>query len=194
MLSVAYSAGQLVADLDDLLLEVERVRREQLTIGRVAVGLAGRRAAVGPDASGSSSMVAVPSATSATIFIAAHRPVERDSSTAWRPSVERLGGIGRVKHRQVEVGEQPGADDEGRVELLAAGSSPTSATAPPMRRGAGVDRVAERVGGAVDPGGLAVPDAHDAVVAGVGLDRRELGAHHRRGGVLLVHRRLEDDR
>ena len=55
----------------------------------------------------------------------------------------------------------PALDDEGMVELLAAGSSPTRATAPPRIDVPAYDRVAERVGGAVDARCLAVPDAHD---------------------------------
>jgi hypothetical protein len=54
--------------------------------------------------------------------------------------------------------------------------------------------VADCVAAAIEAGTLAVPDADDAVVAGIGQRHRQLAAHHRGGGELLVDGGLYHDR
>ena len=84
--------------------------------------------------------------------------------------------------------------DEGSVDDLALGSSPTTATTPPLRCGAGEHGVPDGVAGAVDAGALAVPDAEDAVVPAVVERGGQLAPHHRGGGELLVDAALVDHR
>ncbi len=86
------------------------------------------------------------------------------------------------------------SDDDGIVDDLQAGSSPTSTTAPPCRARPGEDAVPECVAGAVEAGRLAVPDADHAVVGGVGPALGELRPHDRRGAELLVDGGLVHDR
>ena len=61
------------------------------------------------------------------------------------------------------------------------------------RRRSGEHPVAERVTGSIETGRLAVPDAHDAVVACVGSGGGELRTHHGRRTEFFVHGRLVDD-
>ncbi|WP_256863278.1 hypothetical protein [Microbispora sp. GKU 823] len=101
--------------------------------GPTRVGGAPRSARSGtgmPSRSGPTSTVAEASATSATIFRPAQRPVARDSATACSPSSTTSAtepgassGIDRLWH----IGSQ----ELGTVDDLLPGSSPIQATAPP---------------------------------------------------------------
>ena len=77
----------------------------------------------------------------------------------------------------------------GIVEDLQLGSSPTTARAPPVRETPDEVAVAERVGGAVESGRLAVPHGEHAVVARAGQAAGELASPGRGGAELLVQAR-----
>jgi hypothetical protein len=62
-----------------------------------------------------------------------------------------------------------------------------------MRRGAVGITVLERISGAVDPGALPVPETEYAIDLARGLRFHLLGAQHRGGGKVLIHRRHEAD-
>ena len=85
----------------------------------------------GAGQSAARSTVDDPSATAVTIFSPVHSPVARDSSIAWRPrsSTSWLSAgyrYGMFRSARAE------SDAHGRVEDLAAGSSPTRTSAPPL--------------------------------------------------------------
>ena len=86
------------------------------------------------------------------------------------------------------------SDDDGIVDDLQAGSSPTSATAPPSVDDPANTPCRSASPARSSPGRLAVPDPDHAVVASVGSGRRELRSHHRRGAELFVDRRSMHDR
>ncbi len=117
-------------------------------------------------------------------------PAEGDGVAA---EVEGLAGVTRVEHGDVHVGEHPGRRRRDRrglgVRVVAHDRHRTA-----VGVGARVGGVPERIGGAIDTGPLAVPEADHAVVGGVGPGGRELAAHHRGGRVLLVDRRAQVDR
>ena len=74
--------------------------------------------------------MAVASATSDTIFSADHSPVARDMAMAWRPRSRASPGSPGYSTGMCMSDRTP-ADDDGMVDDLALGSSPTMATTPP---------------------------------------------------------------
>jgi hypothetical protein len=70
------------------------------------------------------------SATSLTIFIAAHKPVYRDNATAWRPS-SRISCASEGTNVGIPTAASTGIESYGMSDDFAAGSSPTQATTPP---------------------------------------------------------------
>ncbi len=191
----AVLAGQLGAHLEELALHVERVRRHQPTVGvwherlpsKIIVGICGTTR------SGWMSTVPVPSATWLTSLMPAHSPHDRDRATAWRlrssASCTSPGKkIGMCRSTIVA------SLDDGSVDDLAAGSSPTSGDDATVLGRAGEHAVADGVAGPIESGRLAVPHADDAVVGAVGERARQLAAHHRGGRQLFVGAGLAHDR
>ena len=87
---------------------------------------------IGRTRCGSRSTVPVPSATPATTFTAHHSPDARDSAMPWRPRSRACctsPGYSTGIWRSTMVA----SDDDGNVEDLALGSSPTRAMTPPWR-------------------------------------------------------------
>ena len=185
--------GDDVADLVDLAFEVQSERREQAALGEPlvaqTVGVGDHRLHAirveihrrGPVGDVGDDLHRGPQAA---------RARERHRVP---PEVEHLGRVAGVEQRHVEVLEDAGRRRRDRRALRGRVVAREGDRAAVLRR-AGVHRVAHRVGGAVDAGCLAVPDAEHAVVAMVGLRGRELRAHHRGGRVLLVHRGPAHDR
>jgi hypothetical protein len=79
-----------------------------------------------------------------------------------QPEVEDVLRIGRVQRRDRQVRERclAGARHAGRLGSRIVADQSDSATGGARARQV---RVAQGIGGAVEAGGLAVPDAHDAV-------------------------------
>ena len=105
--------------------------------------------------------------------------------------IDDLLHAARRKHRDVQRGEQRlrRARDRRRLARgIVAAQRQHSAT----RVGADEVAVADRVGGAVDTRGLAVPDSDHAVEARAWQRPGQLRAPHGRCGKLLVDRRLQD--
>ena len=74
--------------------------------------------------------MAVASATSDTILSADHSPVALDMAMAWRPKSRASPGSPGYSTGMCMSDRTP-AEDDGIVEDLALGSSPTMATTPP---------------------------------------------------------------
>ena len=169
----AYCAGQLEPRVDQVVLGRQVRGRQQRPAARSRAR--GRQLGMPARAARRASTVALASAMSATIFSPAHSPLcarQRDGvqpvgrrSPATEPGAS--SGTSRLRHI--------GSHELGTVEDLLAGSSPISATAPPSGGGAGEVAVADGVGGAVEAGVLAVPEAGDPVVAAAGELRRAAG-------------------
>ena len=102
------------------------------------------------------------------------------------PEIEDLLHVARIEDRHVEV-DEGGVGAGGERRTLRRGVIADERHGAAMARRPSERGVAERVAGAVEPWRLAVPDAHDTVVAGVGLLGRELASHHRGRAQLLVH-------
>ena len=103
-----------------------------------------------------------------------------------------LGGVGRVEGRHGEAREghlRRARQGGGLGRRVVADECHRS----PGRRGPDHVRVPQRVGGPVQAGRLAVPDAGDAVVPGVADAAGQLGAGHRRRRQLLVEARPVHD-
>ena len=106
--------------------------------------------------------------------------------------LEDLGGVGRRKGRQAEVGEGEfgRAGDGRRFRRRIVTGQRERAT---LRVRADEVRVPQRVGGPVETGRLAVPDAGHARIAQLADLTRELRAGHRGRGEFLVQARLRHD-
>ena len=116
---------------------------------------------------------------------------EAGQGDAVQAELQDFGRVARIQHRHREVVQADRAVAGNRRALagrVVAGQHEHAA----VLAGADEVAVAEGVPGAVDAGGLAVPDAHHAVVALVGEPLEELGAVDRRRRRLLVDPRLED--
>ena len=145
-----------------------------------------------PVASSATSTVALPSASSVTIFRPVHRPDSRESATACRPrtTISRTvagasTGISRLRQQRLACARE-GRGLRGRV---VADQRDRAA----QRRGARHDAVTDRVGRAVEPRVLAVPEARDPVVVVLGQLAEQLRARDGGGGELLVEARAKDD-
>ena len=84
----------------------------------------------GAGRSAARSTVDDPSATAVTIFSPTHSPVARDSSIACRPRSSTSWLSAGYRYGMAMSASAP-SDAQGRVEDLAAGSSPTRTSAPP---------------------------------------------------------------
>ena len=120
-------AGELVTNLDDLFLELDRVRSQQPAIGTMLV-----RRTIDQAGSQAEPIHVELDARSGVGDIGNDldrrpEPVVRDSATAWRPRSSASAGSPGYSSGMC-MSETTPADEEGTVELLAAGSSPTSAT------------------------------------------------------------------
>ena len=188
----AYSPGELEPDTGQRALELERLWREQVCRGPVHVRPAvplehrhHRRHAVEPDLG-----------RARRVGHRRHdlerRPQARGARARDRvPSeIDHLLHAARREHRHVQRCQQRlrGARDRRR---LARRIVPAQREHAAARIGADEVAVADRIGGAVDPRRLAVPDAEHAVEARAGQRPGQLRAPHRRGGELLVDRRLQ---
>ena len=136
--------------------------------------------------------MAAASATLVTTFSADHRPLAREQAIAWRPRSRTSCTLPGAKVGTCSALSSC-SDALGTVEETQPGSSPHNASTPPRRsvpmwlpwRIASVD--------AIEPGGLAEPDADDAVEARAGERAGELRAVHGGRGELLVDRAAQHD-
>ena len=160
--------GQRVAHLVDLALGVHGGRSQELAVGGVGVGRCRRSSAPVPRP--------WPGRGGRYRCRRRRRPRSSGWSTArWPSTGTRRGGPGPAPRRACPDTAPVSAcrrgfpaDDDGMVELLASGSSPAITTAPPHGVRSGEHAVAQGVAGPVHAGALAVEDAQNAVVAGVG--------------------------
>ncbi|CAB4881441.1 unannotated protein [freshwater metagenome] len=100
------------------------------TVGRYGLPFQMSSGSTGANRPGPTSMVAVPSATAETIFMPVQSPTSRDIAMPCRPR-SRLSCTfpgWRVGMCRSAIDH---SDDDGRVDDLQAGSSPTSASTPP---------------------------------------------------------------
>ena len=191
----AVAAGQLGADLLELALHLQRVRRQQpaARVGHEDLAVELHRRHDGPDAIGvdvdragavgdrRDELEADPDAAGAG---------QRDGVAA---EVERLLHVAGEQDRHVQVDERGVARARQRRRLGGRVVADDRHHAAVAGR-AGEHAVADGVAGPVETGRLAVPDADDAVVALVVERVDELAAHHRGGGELLVEAGADDDR
>ena len=151
------------------------------------VGITGSRSSTG------NSTVPVPSAIGVTILSADHSPVARDIAIPCRPSSRHSVTVAGYRIGMCRS-TSAASDDDGIVDDLAAGSSPTKRQRTPTGARPGEHAVAHGVGGAVEAGRLAVPDADHTVVASVGSGGDQLRPHHGSRAEFLVDGRLVHDR
>ena len=184
--------GQRVAHLVDLALGVHRGRSQELAVGGVGVGPAvdrrhlhvdpGRVEVDGPAAVGDVGHD----------LQAGPQPGGPRQVHGVAAQVQCLAGRARIQHRYVHVGEGPGRRRrDGRALGLGVVARDHHRAAARVR--SGEHAVAQGVAGPVHAGPLAVEDAQNAVVAGVGAQAGELGPHHRGGGLFLVDGGRQDD-
>lgn len=83
--------------------------------------------------------------------------------------------------------------DDGTVDDLAAGSSPTTATHAAVLRRPGEHGVANSIAASIETRPLAVPDPDNAVVLCVFERHGKLAAHHGGGGEFFVDSGLDED-
>ena len=184
---------QLVADLDDLLLDVDRVRSQQVPVGGMAVRQAvdlwdDRIEPVGVEQDGRGAVGDICHDLQARPQTC--RAGHRDGVAA---QVERFGRRAGIEHRDVQVGHRPrrtGGDGGALGSRIVAGDGHRAATGI----SAGEDGMTQRVRGPIDAGCLAVPQADDAVVGGIRPGCRQLAAHDGGGSLILVHRGRVHDR
>jgi hypothetical protein len=191
----AVAAGQLGADLLELALHLQGVRREQAATGvrheHLAVELHRRRHGADPvgvdvDRAGAvgdrrDQLEPDPDAAG---------PRQRDGVTA---EVERLLHVAGEQDRHVQVDER-GVARAGQRGGLGGRVVADDRHHAAVAGRAGEHAVADRVARPVEARSLAVPDADDPVVALVPERVDELAAHHGRRGELLVEPGAHDDR
>ena len=185
--------GQLVADFDNLALDVDRVGREEVAVGPVAVQLAvdQRDDRVEP--------VGIQQHRRGAVCHIGHdletrpqprRPRHRNRVAA---QVERFGRCARIEHRDVQVSHRP---RRARGDRRALGGGVVAGDGDGAAAGisAGEHRMAQRVGSAVHAGRLRVPQPEHAVVGGIRPAGGQLAAHDSGRGLLLIDSRRMDDR
>ena len=191
----AVATGELGADLLELPLHVERVRREQAPARMGDEDLAvelhrrdHRLDAVGVHVDGAGAVGDRRDELHADPDPAG--PRQGDGVAA---EVERLLHVTGEEDRHVQVDERgvARARQGRRLGGRVVADDRHHATVPCR---AGEHAVADRVTGSVEPRRLAVPHADDAVVALVVERVDELAAHHRRRRQLLVEAGTDDDR
>ncbi len=191
----AVPAGEWPADLLELAFHVDRVRREQPTVGMRAewstVDLDHRRR--GTHSIGMHVDRPRPVRNSGHQLEAGPQPARARQRNGVATQVERLLHVAREEDRHVEVDHRRVARRRQRRGLGGRVVSDDGDDATVHRR-AGEHRMTDRIAAAIEPRALAVPDAHDAVVAGIGQRHRQLAAHDGAGRQFFVDRRLHHDR
>ncbi len=179
-------ARELVSDLIDFLLDIDRPWRQQIAVGKMFVYATVDERVYGRDVIGmeihrsrgvrdiGNDLERRPQSGHAR---------QRNRVTSKR---QRLRRIPRIEKRQMHVCQYTSRRRWNRRTLgrrIIAHDGDCSA----VHRGPCIDRVAKCIRRAIHPGRLAIPEADDASIETIGLHRGELQAHDRACGVFLVH-------
>ena len=191
----AVPASEGPADLLELALHVDRVGREQPTVGlrveRPAVDLDHRRRrmyTVGVHVDGSR-----PVGDGGHQLEASPQPTRARECDGVSAQVERFLHVAGEEDRHVQI-DHRGVARRRQGRRLRGGVVTDDGDDPAVHRRAREHRMTDRVAAAVEPRTLAVPNADDAVVAGVVERHRQLAAHDGAGRQFLVDGGLHHDR